>query len=208
MASNRDRINSIMEQATGNSTDIFVMLYKEFLKNQVAPIPEFRSIAEGPRIEEVEDDVPESISVEKRKEAIYVYHRLVMEISHLLSLGNPSADDYYSELYYSIFESKLIPADDSIRGVILEMISQHLPEIPYVQLSNPLYMSEEEYQHYSELLTEQKSEVLYILRRNLNTKTEILSQIYDISERLPDRTQRIVFWTNVIDLLKNNSSEE
>lgn len=206
----KSRIISTMEQATGNVTDIFIALYTEYMKDRESAWENFRTIVDGPIIDEDEDedDISITVSKEKKEELKYVYYGMIRTTTHVLALKNMSEDEFYRKLYETVFNTDIIPDDNNTRGFILEMIAQHIPDVPYKKFENLLSMSDEEYIEYLDMLEEQKNKVIYILKRDLNTKTEIMSQIYDISEQLPDRIQRIVFWTIVMDLFKGAAANE
>lgn len=196
------RIQDILSSAPGHPLDIYHTLYTEFLKGSDHPGSVLREIIQYTGDVGSEDDAPSLMDMDDAKRISNRYTDLLSEISFALMADNPTEEDFYQKLYGHVFASELFPQDEQSQTVILYTISQLCVGLPYFQLIEPTKMSDEEYRERTTDLMPQIVWALHILNRRLNSRTEEASQICLAAESIPDRLNRIVFWSAVIGILK------
>lgn len=194
----------ILDEAQGNRTDVYLTLFQEYVKASDAPWQIVKLIIENGNQVGTDDNLPSQISHDKYQETIQLYQNLLHETVRVIAQKNMSEDDFYICLYQSIFSSELFPKEDEQCAVLLEILSEKIPELPYVQMQNLLEMSDETFKKTTDELNPQLRKAIYVLNRHLRSKTEETSQLWEIANTLGDRDHQIVYWAMIISIIRTS----
>jgi hypothetical protein len=201
---NANSIQKILKEAQGNRTDIYLTLFREYVKPSDTPWMVLKSIVEYQDPVGTNDGSPSQIDPNEYQNTIRIYHKLLHETVRVIAQKNMPEDDFYICLYQNIFESKLFPEDDEVHAVFLEVLSEEIPELPYIQMQNLLKMGDEDFREITAKVTPQLNKAVYVLNRHLGSKTEETSQLWEIAQSLDGRNQQIVYWALIISLIRTS----
>ena len=203
---NTNSVLKILEEAQGNSTDIYLTLFREYVKTSDTPWQVVRSIIEYQNQVGTDDGSPSQIDSTEYQKTIRLYLNLLHETVRVIAQKNMSEDDFYICLYRNVFDSDLFPKDDIVHAVLLKVLStkKMIPELPYIQMQNLLKMSDETFREITAEVAPQINKAVYVLNRHLGSKTEETSQLWEIAKTLEDRNQQIVYWAMIISLIRNS----
>ena len=151
------------------------------------------------------DAPPERVSEETVNQVGMTCYNLIHEIVCVLMRKNDSPEVFYRNLYEQVFASKLFPETDEERAVILGILMEKIPEIPYFQAVNPLKQSNEEYQEALVRVAPQIQQAVHMVSRHFDTRTEETSQLVRIASEIGDESDRIVYWSALIGAIKGMS---
>jgi len=201
---NTNSIHKILEEAQGNCTDIYLTLFREYVKTSDTPWQVVRSIIEYQNQVGKDDGSPSQIDPSEYQKTIRLYLNLLHETVRVIAQKNMTEDDFYTCLYRNVFDSDLFPKDDVVYAIFLEVLSKKIPELPYTQMQNLLTMSDETFREITAGITPQLNKAIYVLNRHLESKTEETSQLWEIAKTLEDRDHQIVYWAMVISLIRTS----
>lgn len=205
----RDSIRNILDTASGNLFDIYYTLYCEYLEPSEEPVEILRSILQfGGVAQGQNDDLPQHMEKEFAQKTERTYLFLLNEIVDTLILDNPPPQEFYQKLYAYTFASDLFPKDRESRAVILKVLAEDVPCIPYYQAIDLLDMSNEEYKTIALAVKPAVREAVHMLNRHLTSKTKETSQLFRIAEGIEDRTARIVYWSLIMELLRKHERKK
>ena len=133
------------------------------------------------------------------------YQGYLDELVEVLMASNPSQDDFYKILYNKVFESDILLKDIKSKAMYLYILYARIKQLPYYQTSNCLIMSNEDYKKTVQNITPQINMAFHIQSRKFDSKTERVSQYYEIASTLKNRDDQIVFWTIVLEIEKKKN---
>ena len=201
-----ERINDVLENATGNKYDVYSVLCKEFISTSITPGKILEQIlTHTHKIGTEDDSEPSSISKKEAKTIENNYGRLIGEIACVLMQGDPTEDDFYKKLYLEIFDSELLPQDEKHRIVYLKILIEDIKLLPYYPVTKLLKLSDEDYRDCVNRIKPSIMKAVHMINRHFDTFTEIASQLYDIEGKIEDENDRIVFISSIISMLMNQN---
>lgn len=198
------KITEILENAKGNPLDIYATLYREYLLVSENPSRILQQILQFDKhpVGSEDDDSPEVMSIEQEWDIKRNYYILARELVRVLARENLSVDEFYQKLHAQIFTSKLFPDNEYVKIVLLKLLGEELPILPYFQASELLPMTNEEYQAAAERVDSQVNQALHMLNRNFDSRTEEASQLYRLAAEILNKEDQIVYWSIVVTILK------
>lgn len=199
------KVDEIMKTAQGDPLDIYAVLYREYIVNSAKPdavLQQILQLSTEPIGSDDNDDSPQLMSAEQERKIKRDHFLLVKGILHLLIKENPSVEEFYQKLYRCIFVSDLISNDEQVKIVILRLLAEDCPEIPYFQAMDPLLMDNEDYQAAVERVEGQVVQALHMLNRNFDSRTEEASQLCRLASEISDQRDQVVYWASVFSILK------
>lgn len=206
MQNGMEKAAQICRNASGNKYDIYYALYKDCLLEQEQP----EGVLGGMLIE------VQSCEFEEKGEGTYIntavvknvrkrYFDLLKAYVRMIAHENYEEDEFYKKLYWGVFESGIFPAKEKEKAVLLYLLAEEIPEIPYFYATNLLQMSNEEYKEAVQRIKPQIDRAIDVLNRHFATRTEEASQIYEIMSQMDAREDRIVFLSMYTTVIRKNS---
>lgn len=200
------KIQAICENATGNIYDIYFTLYRECLMDQCdGGIALQKILSEVQNVEFVDDGDSRCINEADVKEITDLYFDLLRIYVRTLARENLEETEFYKRLYEMVFESGLFPQKETIRGVLLYLLAEKIPEIPYFHATNLLKMTSEDYKEAVQRLRPYIDRAICVLNRHFKSRTEESSQIFEIISSLENREDKIVFLSVFINIIQRNT---
>ena len=129
------------------------------------------------------------------------YRQLVEGVIDLYSNEGYSESDYYSH-FWNMFNYVLNQLPVKEKGICFYFALCD-NRTPYYQVSKGLIMSDEEYEKKIRENIIPVEKMWYVLNLKTRQKTEKASQLYAIIESLETKEQRIIFLTQLMDILSN-----
>lgn len=197
-----NKIQVILDEATANIFDIYYILYTECICGQDNPEILLGYILNKVQGRQFEDSgEPINMEYDLIEETKFLYTDLLRECVISLVRKNLSEAEFYENLYKIVFQSAIFPEDKKSQSVLLYLLSEKVPGIPYFQAVNLLQMTAEEYKGIVKRLDPEINRALDVLNRRYKSRTEEASQIYEIFSSIEKREEKIVFlsvYTNII----------
>lgn len=203
-----DKVDAILENAQGNTLDICCTLYCEYVSQSENPGAVLQRILQYSDIVGTKDAPSEKVSDEVRNHIGNEYYTLLHEVVRLIMRENVTIDEFYQKLYVRVFESDLFPSGDVEQAVILWLLMEKIPEVPYFQAVNLLEKSDEEYREDVNRIKPRIIQAIHMLNRHFGSYTEETSQLVRIASEIEDESDRIVYWSALISLLTKDSEKE
>ena len=197
-----EQVKNVLENAKGNVLDVFYTLYHEYMESVEDPTAIFAQILQFDSPVGTEDAPSENIDDETRLQTQSVYSKLLMETVHILAQQNEPEEVFYQHLYASVFKSPLFPQDEKVRAVLLWLLSERIPLIPYFQAEGLLEQSNEEYKQAFGRVEDSLKQAVHMLNRQFPSHTEEASQLVRIADNIVDHNDRIVYWAVLIDIIR------
>lgn len=196
-------LQRIIREADGNSLDIYYTLCEEFLSvsdNSEAPLL-LRTILEYPDKIGKEDEVSQKVSSRIENEVIHGYKQYVNSTVALLTRDNDSVEIFYEKLWSTIFCMQTSPRGPEQRAVVLKLLNEDVPVLPYYQAKDMISMDDEDFSKRVGQLEPRLREATHMLNRNFSQKTEEISQIYRLAKNL-SKEDACVYWAVLFNLAK------
>lgn len=194
----------LLETSSGNPLDIHYTLYTEFLATSEIPDKLLRIILEYSRdIGNVDDNAPTRMCERDIAEYLFKNFDLVNAITENIVNQNLEVEDFYRKLYNNLFVLDILPHEDKDQAILLYVLtSKRVAGVPYYHADNLLRMSDDEYNEIINGIEEKISLAVYMLNRNFNSKTEEVSQLWNIASDIQTREEQIVFWSVIINIIR------
>ncbi len=205
-----EKIYRLLETASGNPLDIHFVLYKDFISQSETPEQVIKLILEYPsEIGNPDDNSPTLVSEDEVLEYQFDYFELVKVTLKNIIDKNLSIEEFYKKLYTNVFKLDLLPQDEKGQAILLYLLSsKKIPGLPYYQATDLLKMDEE---HYGQIIDKIKNQIslgVYMLNRNFKSKTEEVSQLWNLASQLESREEQIVFWAIIISIIRKLERRE
>lgn len=205
MSQEIEKVQEIMKTAQGNSLDVYYSLLTDYLLKSDDPESLFAVILSTPRMPFSEDPGPSNFIGEAiREEVIEKYAQLLNDTVERQAEDNPNQDDFYKNLYYIVFRSKVFPDDIHTQTVLLYLLSEETVLIPYYQAVNLLIMENDEFHDNIRRLFPQFQQAAHMLNRRFKSRTEEASQLWEISQQLKSEQEQIVYWAVLISMIRTS----
>ncbi len=204
-----EKIDEILENAKGNPLDIYATLYQEYLLGSEKPSAVLQQILQfcAHPVGSEDDDSPEIMSNEQEWAIKRNYYTLAREIVRMLAKNNLSVEKFYEKLYIQIFASELFPDNAHVKIVLLKLLAEELPILPYFQASELLSMTNEDYQDAVNRVDAQVTQALHMLNRNFDSRTEEASQLCRIADEILNKEDQVVYWSMLVSILKEGARQ-
>lgn len=202
--SKEEQISRLLETSSGNPLDIHYTLYTEFLVKSENPDKLLRLILEYPEtIGNVDDNAPTCMTERDVVEYLFVNFDLITAITKNIIDQNLNVDDFYKKLYNNLFVLDILPHQDKDQAILLYTLSsKKILGIPYYYAENLLMMSDDQYNNIIDSIEDKISLAVYMLNRKFKTKTEEVSQLWNIASSLQTREEQVVFWAVIINIIR------
>lgn len=200
----QDRLLKIMQEAKGNSLDIYYVIYEEFLHNNETPSVLLPLIFEFSGAIGTNDGASEKVSQQVEQGIIQQYKDYLIKTVNLLAKFNDSKDTFYEKLWSTVFCSPTSPQKTDERAVILKMLNEDVPTLPYYQAIDLLQMENDDFSHRVTQLQPRIKEAIHMLNRHFTQRTEETSQICRLSENL-SKEDNYVYWATLIEIIQKNA---
>lgn len=201
-------IKKILDDSTLNEVDVFINLFKDVLRSSENAGQCLQMIIElSDQYSFEEDAEPIATSIKRINEIGDVYFSLLRETVAAVSKKSETVEEFYSTLYEAVFNSLLFPENDEEKGILLYFIAKKQPLIPFYPLENPLKMDDADYKSTIDKIEPYIKKAIYILNRNLPSRTEEASQLLRIASKIENEAERIVFIAVVVNILKSSSGD-
>ncbi len=199
-----EQLYRLLETSSGNPLDIHYTLYTEFLAKSETPDEILKIILEySEDIGNVDDDAPTCILEREVAEYSFVHLDLINAITQNIIDQNLSVEEFYKKLYNNLFVLDILPHGDKDQAILLYILtSQKIRGLPYYCAEDLLMMSDDEYKNIVDSIEEKISLAFYMLNRRFKSKTEEVSQLWNIASSLQSREEQIVFWAVIISIIR------
>lgn len=201
IADKEKRLLQIMQDAKGNSLDVYFVIYQEYLLCSENPETFLRMILEFPDKIGEDDGISEKISPEEEYTTIQQYQTWLTDSIVLLIEPNDSADLFYKHLWQSVFCSPTSPKEITQCAVILKLLNEKIPVLPYYQATQLLSMENDEFVKRKEHLQPRIREAVHMLNRHFKQRTQEASQLYRLGEDLSSE-DAVVYWSTIISIVQ------
>ncbi len=192
-----------LQEARGNILDIFYDVYEQFFKSNKSPQCLLHIIFEF--AEEIGTDVEESTKVsDEIQEAVENQLLEIKGIVLKIAEENPSPDIFYANLWNELFASSSVSQNNEHCAVLLKMLNEDVPILPYYQASNLCHMEDSDFKASLQKIRSQIVESTHMLNRHFDQKTETVSQLCRIANGLPQEDM-YVYWATIISVIEKSS---
>lgn len=208
---NRESLISTLDNASANQTDIYYRLYEDYFENGDEPEEALQIIIEYARkIGDAEDNNPQKINRQEENRISSMYGGIIYGIVDRITEMNPTKENFYKKLYEALFKSdnELLPQSKDEKVIALKILSESVLAIPYYQIIETERISKEEFIEGVNNLQSSLREANYMLNRQFSTTPEEGAQIVRIADSIKDKRQQIIFWTVVINNLRDSNEKE
>lgn len=200
------KAENIMKTAQGNTLDVYYTLYCECIRPNEKPWEVLEFILQS-GLQTGTDDAPASIIKERDRDKIrQSYYKLLREIVRVQMNNDIPVEEFYKNIYEQVFHSTLFPKGDAERAVLLWLLAERIPEIPYYQAIDPLKLTNEEYREAVMRVFQELQQAAHMLNRSFGSRTEETSQLVRIADGIEDKTDQIVYWSAVISMLGRDNT--
>ena len=198
-----EKVDAILQNAQGHVLDISLTLYSECIAPSKEPETVLQRILQYGAQVGTADAPPEYVSEKTVNRVGSIYYNLLHEMVCALMRENPPVDVFYKGLYEQVFASRWFPVEDEERAVLLGLLIEKIPELPYFQADGLLKRTNEEYQESLEHVWSQVIQAVHMINRRFDTRTEEASQLVRIAAEIKDETDRVVYWSALLGALKS-----
>lgn len=204
-----EKLQRLLETASGNPFDVHFVLYTEFLEKSDKPEQVLETIIEYPNtIGNTEDDAPTLITKDDISDYVFEYYELIEALIKSIISKNLSVEDFYSNVYNNVFKLNLLPQDEKGQAILLYLLSsKKIHGLPYYPVTDLLIMDDEQYGQIIDKIKEKILIGIYMLKRQFRSKTEEVSQLWNLAYQLESREEQIVFWSVIIGFIRNRESD-
>ena len=204
------KLQRTLETSDGNPLDIHYALYKDFINQSESPEQALRVVLEYPgEIGDSSDDTPSIITDGEVSDYLFEYYELVKVMLRSIIDKNLSSEDFYKNVYTNIFKFELLPQNEKGQAILLYLLSsKKIPGLPYHQAENLLIMDEEHFREIIDRIDDKSKLGIYMLNRRFKSKTEEVSQLWEIANQLESREEQIVFWVIIISAIRRHENNE
>ena len=200
----QDRLLKIIQEAKGNSLDIYYVIYEEFLRNDETPSVLLPLIFEFSGTIGANDSASEKIPQQVEQEIIQKYEDYLIKTVNLLTSSNDQKDTFYEKLWNTVFCSPTSPQKTDECAVILKILNEDVPTLPYYQAIDLFHMENDDFLHRVTQLQPQIKEAVHMLNRHFTQRTEEISQICRLSKDL-SKEDNYVYWATLIAIIQKNA---
>ncbi len=204
-----ERLKNTLKKASGNTTDIYFMLYTDYFENGDSPAEALKIILEYPNeIGDQKDENPSNIRYKEECKLVAVFEEMITGITNRIVEMNLEKSDFYAKLYKIIFQcdNGLFPHTKEEKVIALKILSENVSAVPYYQILETEKVSKEEFESGIDMLWDYIQEADHMLmHRQFHTTPEEAAQVLRIADEINDRKKQIIFWTVLINSLRHEN---
>ena len=183
--SKKDTITYMLENAKGNTLDIYCEVYCVLKKDKDSAPKKLQELLEYPNKFGVNDDASKCVPKNQEEDLKKMYKKLLVDCTNTLVKDNLPKDEFYQKLWERTFEADVTSPDSKEKGGVCLKI-----------------LSEEEYAKHVEAIAPKIQESIHMLNRRFEQRTEEASQFYRIIREL-DKDDAVVYLASFLGILKN-----
>lgn len=199
-----DKLLKLLHEASGNSLDIYYVIFEEYLNNSDNPPELLRLILEFPDTIGHDDGASEKVSPQVEKDILQQYKSFLVKTVELLVNKNSPVDLFYKELWKATFCAPTSPKDTDQRAVTLKILNEDIPLLPYYQANDLVSMDSDDFAKELNTLKPQIQEAIHMLNRHFSQKTEESSQLLRLSNNLT-RKEACIYWATLLSIIKESA---
>lgn len=197
------KLIQFLQEAKGNVLDIFYDAYEQFMKGSESPQSFLPVIFEF--TEKIGSHDEESIKVSTTIQNEVEEHLSdIKNIAIRIAKENYAPDVFYANLWNDVFISSSFSQSSEQCAVLLRMLNEDVPILPYYQALDLYCMEESEFKAALERVKQRVLESTHMLNRHFEQKTETISQLCRISKDL-SQEDTYVYWATMINLIEKNN---
>lgn len=200
----QDKLLRNLQEARGNSLDIYYVLCQEFLLKDEKPSTLLQLILEFPDKIGTDDGASRCVSIQVEAETTQQYKEFLNTTVALLIKPNDPIDLFYEKLWNSIFRSPTAPTEINQCAVVLKLLIEDIPQLPYYQANDLISMEDEEFSARVVTLKSRIREAVHMFNRHFPQKTEEVSQICRLGRNLSPEDES-VYWATMLGLIQKSS---
>lgn len=208
MKKTEDKLTKLLATAKGNSTDIYFTAYEEYIKNSEKPWHELKTVIEYAYDIGTDDTHSKRINDEKINDIVKRHGQFLSVLVHHFIVENLEIEDFYKKIYNMVFVSDAFPKEDEVHVVLLQLLARNIPGLPYFPLHDVMKMDDNEFREASKMMLPQLRKGMSVLNRGLETNTEVVSQLWPISQELQSDRERIIFFSAIVGLAYGNQVKQ
>lgn len=208
---NKESLIRTLDNASANQTDIYYRLYEDYFEKGDKPEEALQIIIEYSReIGDAKDNNPQKISRQEENRISSMFEGIIFGIVNRITEMNLPREEFYKKLYAALFNSdnELFPQSKEEKVIALKILSERVLAIPYYQIIETEKISKEEFTEGLHSLQSSFQEAYYMLNRQFSTTPEEGAQIVRIADNIKDKRQQIIFWTVIINNLRDSNEKE
>lgn len=208
---NRESLLATLDNASANAADVYLRLYEDYFVKGDEPEEALRMILEYPReIGDVDDNNPQGITRQEENRITNSLEGVISGTVSRIADMNLTQGEFYKNLYTTLFESDngVFPQSKEEKAITLKILSERVRAVPYYQVMETDRISKEEFEEGIENLQPHLQEAYYMLNRQFPTRPARAAEIMRIADTIADRKRRIVFWTVILNSLRNANEKE
>lgn len=199
-----DRLLRTLQEAQGNSLDIYYVLCREFLFKDENPSVLLQLILEYPEKIGTDDGASGSVPEQVEIDTAHQYRELLKNTVALLIKPNDPSDLFYEKLWDAVFRSPTAPAETDQCAVVLKLLIEDIPQLPYYQAHELVSMEDDEYSVRINTLKSRIREAVHMFNRHFSQKTEEVSQICRLGRNLSPEDE-CVYWAAMLGLIQKSA---
>ena len=208
---NKESLIRTLDNASASQTDIYYRLYEDYFEKGDKPEEALQIIIEYSReIGDAKDNNPQKISRQEENRISSMFEGIIFGIVNRITEMNLPREEFYKKLYAALFNSdnELFPQSKEEKVIALKILSERVLAIPYYQIIETEKISKEEFTEGLHSLQSGFQEAYYMLNRQFSTTPEEGAQIVRIADNIKDKRQQIIFWTVIINNLRDSNEKE
>lgn len=185
-------IQEFLTHAGGQPTDICCEFYCRFLKDNQEGSQSLRYFLEN--YFDIHSDSSETVEPRYSKEECQSTLKKIRLIAGQLIQNlvdeNLEPTEFYNRLM-QVIEGDVLFTTECAKGMAVAVcLASSL--VPYFQTKDAVRMSDEEYQAVGKTMSKATDEMLFILNKGYQQRTEVGSQLLRVLDGLEERTQKVV----------------
>ena len=130
------------------------------------------------------------------------YLELLQVYTNSLIKKNLPEDEFYKQLYNTLFVYDIFPKDKKTLAIIICLLVEEIMIVPYFQATDLLIMSDEDYKKHVNELEPEIFKTISIFKRQFSTRTEESSQLYKVLLSLNEEEDKIVYLSILIGMMQ------
>ena len=203
---NEEGLKKILENASGNTTDIYFEIYTDYFENGDNPVEALKIILEySNEIGDRKDENPIKIDYREECRLVAAFEEMISGVTDRIVGMNLTKNEFYEKLYSAIFNSnnEIFPQTKEEKVIALKILSESVGAVPYYQILDVEKVSKEEFESGIVRLWSYMQEAIHMLmHRKFSTTPEEAAQVLRIADELTDWKDKVIFWTFLINALR------
>jgi len=197
------KLIQFLQESQENVLDVFYDIYEQFLKDSESPQSLLPVIFEFTEIIGSRKEKSKKVS-EVVQNKVKQHLSDIKDIAGRIAKENPPSDVFYANLWKEIFASFSFLQSSEYCAVLLRMLNEDVPVLPYYQAFDLYCMEDSEFKAALERVKSRVVESTHMLNRHFEQKTETISQLCRIANGL-SQEDTYVYWATMISMIEKSS---